>query len=225
MTFHERNDDELARLSDEELVAYIVAARRAGATGAAVTAAQILAYRYERRLRGFVQKDIGDMGQVVCEEAHERIVVSAIGSAENFAGSTIKEFRAWLWQIARRRIADLHRERARRVDEVPIERPGGEGEDREFGGGDAMAAVDQGSIFQQAYNELNAVHKLVIVLVRLRDLPHREAAIEINRQFGDHLDDPMSEQNVSQINSRFSKELKRLDAEAEKPPESGGEDD
>ena len=85
------------------------------------------------------------MGQVVCDEAHERIVVSAIASAENFAGATIKEFRAWLCQIARRRIADMHRERTRRVDEVPIERPGGEGDesDREFAGGDAMAAIDR----------------------------------------------------------------------------------
>ena len=75
------------------------------------------------------------------------------------------------------------------------------------------------SVFTQAFDELKQdSHKLVICLVRFYDLPHKEVAEKVNSQFGDQLTDPMTEQNVNQINSRFDKRLDELLREAEDPP-------
>ena len=66
--FRELNDAELAKLSDEKLVAYIVRARAAGKEQAAVLAAQILAFKHEREILGWFYNNLGSKGQVVVEE-------------------------------------------------------------------------------------------------------------------------------------------------------------
>ena len=74
------------------------------------------------------------------------------------------------------------------------------------------------SIFNQAFSELNDAHKLVICLIRFYGLPHKKVAEQVNRHFGDQLNDPMTEQNVNQINSRFDRRLDELLVEADDPP-------
>ena len=68
-------------------------------------------------------------------------------------------------------------------------------------------------------------HREVVIRVRFRRVSHKEAAEYVNRHFGDETDDPMTEQNVSQINSRFGKRLKELLREAEDPPSGDQRDD
>ena len=75
---------------------------------------------------------------------------------------------------------------------------------------DTLEAVDRGSIFNQAFSELNEAHKLVIFLIRFYDPTHKQVAEQVNRHFKGQLDDPMTEQNVNQINSRFDKRLDEL---------------
>ena len=148
--FRELNDVELARLardSEERLVAYIVEARAAGRLEAAVHGAQVLAFSYQERIRGFVFTKIGGRGTVVADEIAERTVADAISSLEGFAGSTIPELRSWIFTIARRRIADYLRRG--RVQEEPLEIDWGEGgqEREEMRTTDPFDAVDRGSIF------------------------------------------------------------------------------
>ena len=158
------------------------------------------------------------------DEIAERTLADAIVSMEGFAGSTIGEFRAFVFRIARRRIIDYLRKG--RVEEEPLEIDWGEGaqERKEIGTADPIEAVDRGDVFNQAFSELNDAHKLVICLVRFYDLPHRQVAEQVNRHFGDQLNDPMSEQNVNQINSRFDKRLDGLLDEADDPPPPDDDD-
>lgn len=224
--FRELPEHELARLSDEEQVEYMLAARTAGRLGAAVNAARILAFRHQDRISAFIRSKIGDMGDLVCDEVIERSLTSAIDSAHTIEGSTIKEFRAFIFQIARRRLADFFRERERRVKEVPMERRvGDETAEWDFAEGDTIAAIDDASVFQQAYDALSERHRFVIVCLRFRDLSQAEVAAEVNRQFDDDSDDPMTEQNVAKINSRFTKEIRRLLEEADDPADPDEDDD
>ena len=87
----------------------------------------------------------------------------------------------------------------------------------DIGSSDPLDAVDRASIFNQAFSELNDAHKLVICLIRFYDLSHKEVAEQVNRHFKGQMDDPMTEQNVNQINSRFEKRLEELLQEADDP--------
>jgi RNA polymerase sigma factor (sigma-70 family) len=224
VNFRERNDAELAKLardSEEKLIAYIVEARRADRLEAAVQGAQILAFRYQERIRGFVFNRLGSKGPLVVDEIAERTLADAISSMESFAGSTIGEFRGFVFRIARRRIADYLRKG--RVEEEPLEVDWGEGtEERpateQQKQANPQAAIDEASVFNQAFAELNEAHKLVICLIRFYALPHKKVAEQVNRHFGSQLNDPMTEQNVNQINSRFDKRLDELLDEADDPP-------
>ncbi len=187
--------------------------------------AQVLAFKHERRIEAFVSTRIGSKGPLVVEEIAERTICDAIKSAVKFEGRTIEEFRAWIFRIARRRIADYLRKG--RVEEEPFEVETREGEvgERQFTGGDPFAALDDASVFQQTIDGLSEPHRMVVVLTRFRDLPHKEVAELVNRHYGDRLNDPMTEQNVNKINSRFDKRLDELLDEAEVPPSADLGDD
>ncbi len=223
MNFRRRNDAELDRLAKEDgdrLLAYLIEARRANQIDAATEAARILAYSYQEQVLGFVYNKIGSRGPLVVEEIGELAITDAVKAAGTFKGHTIGEFRGLLFTIARRRIADYLDKG--RVDETPLDVDWGEGakerdttDSRRFT--DPTTAIDDSSIFNQAFSELNDTHKLVIFLVRFYDLSHKEVADQVNRQFKGTLNDPMTEQNVNQINSRFDRRLDELLREADDP--------
>ena len=223
MNFRQRSDPELDRLAREDedsLLAYIVEARRANQVDDAVRAARILAYAYEKPLEGFVYNRIGSKGPLVVEHLAELTLTDAIKAAGTFKGHTMGEFRSLLFTIARRRIADYLDKK--RVEETPLDVDWGEGskerdttDSRRFT--DPTVAVDDSSVWNQAFSELNDAHKLVIYMVRFYDLSHKDVAEQVNRQMKGHLTDPMTEQNVNQINSRFEKRLEELLREADDP--------
>jgi len=223
LNFRHLNDAELANLakqSEEKLIAYIAEARRAGELELAIRGARVLAYSYEARVRGFVFNKLGSKGPLVAEDIAEVTLADAVASVDSFAGRSMGEFRGWLFTIARRRIVDYMRKD--RVDETPLEVDYGEGaEERPATRGqqqtNPMVAIDDSSVFNQAFSELNDAHKLVICLVRFYDLSHKEVAEQVNRHFKGQLDDPMTEQNVNKINSRFDKRLDELLLEADDP--------
>ena len=218
LNFRERNDAELAKVSDEELVRYIVEARGAGRIEAATIAAQVLALRYEPRIKAYVATRLQSKGPLVIEDVAERTLSDAIASVGRFQGATIPEFGGFIFRIAKLRIVDYHRKG--RADETPLDvmTPDGEWQHPEIKTGDPTELVDRGDVINQALGELNERHREVVILVRFRRYSHREAAQEINRQFTDAKDDPMSEQNVSQINSRFGRRLDELLEQADDPP-------
>jgi RNA polymerase sigma factor (sigma-70 family) len=161
----------------------------------------------------------------VVDEVAARTIADAIRSAASFEGGNLKQFRAWLFVIARRRRVDYLRKK--RVDEVSLVEDFGDDEtEREIEAGDPISAVDDASVWSQAFGELQSdAHKLVVILGELHDRPHQETAEHVNRQFGNTLDDPMTENNVSQILSRFRKRLDDLLEEADDPPPPPSDDD
>jgi DNA-directed RNA polymerase specialized sigma24 family protein len=230
LNFRQRSDPELARLAQEDpdgLLAYLVEARTANQIEAAVKAAQILAYSFDKQLRGFVFNKLGSKGPLVVENIAELTLVDGIKAAAAFKGHTMGEFRALLFTIARRRIADYLDKK--QVDETPLDVDWGEGtherdttDSRRFT--DPTTAIDDSSVFNLAFSELNDSHKLVIYLIRFYDCAHRDAAEQVNRHFEGQLTDPMTEQNVNQINSRFDKRLDELLREADDPSPPDADD-
>ncbi|MBA2448487.1 MAG: sigma-70 family RNA polymerase sigma factor [Chloroflexi bacterium] len=205
------NDAELYELSDDELIAYIVKARAAGRSSAAELGVRILAFKQERQVTGFMFNQLGSKGPEVVEQVAARTIADAIAAAASFEGESIEEFRGFLFRIAHRRRVDYLRKN--RVDEVPLVNEHDEdAREREFaGGGDPLEAVDRASVFNQAFEELGKdSHKLVVLLTVFHDLPAKETAEQVNRQFAADSDDPMTEQNVNKINSRFRKRLDEL---------------
>lgn len=228
--FREFNDPELARLSDEELIAYIVRARAAGRPDCAARAAAILAYRQQQRVRAFVAVRLASKGSGVVEEVAEQAVFDAIRGAASFEGGTLKEFRRWVFVIARRRIADRIDKQQRKQDslyeEVPLEQDWGEGpQERPLPGGDPIEAFERGSVFNQAFGELRKDSHKLVVLLGLYGYSHREIARKVTSQLAGSEADPISENNVSKILSRFNKRLDDLLEEADDPPPPPDDDD
>jgi RNA polymerase sigma factor (sigma-70 family) len=222
--FPELNDAQLAELSDEGLIAQIVRARAAGRLDAAVRASQILAFNHQERVIGFMYNQLGSKGPQVVEEVAAQTIADAVKSAASFEGEDLRTFRAWLFRIARFRRVDYLRKK--RVDTIPLVFRGSEeSEEREFGMGDPLIAIDDASVFNQAFAELNKDSHKLVILLSLHHIPHRQIAEKVNRQFNDTDDDTMSENNVSQIISRFHKRLDELLDEADDPPPPPDDDD
>jgi DNA-directed RNA polymerase specialized sigma24 family protein len=231
-SFRELSEHELDQLSDEELVAYIVRARDSGHLDAAVTGAQLLVFRYEDAVRGFVFNRIGDLGDTVCDQVAGVALGDAAEAAAGFRGDTLGQFRGLVFKITRLRIVDHHRGRYQKdgtiVREEPLEPDrGDDGPARELGGDDPtderIERLHRGSVFKRVFSKLNRVHQMVILLVKFKDLPHREVADQVNRHFEGDLNDPMTEQNVNKINSRFDQEMDKL-LDEDDPP-AGNDDD
>ena len=123
------------------------------------------------------------------------------------------EFGGWIFRIAKNRIVDYHRKGRVGPDPRWTSEPrmasGGSGTSRRATPRRRWTAAD---VINQALDELSERHRQVVIRVRFRRDSHKEAAEYVNRHFGDKTDDPMTEQNVNQINSRFGKRLKELRA-------------
>lgn len=225
------NDAQLAELSDEKLIAYAVRARAAARLDCAERAIQVIAFRHEKRVRSFVSLRLQSKGDVVCDEVADITLSQAIAGAASFEGGTVKEFRRWIFVIARRRIADQldseRRKKERDYGEVPLEEDWGEGPKlrADLPGGDPIAAFDRGSVFNQALGGLKKDSHRLVVLLDIHGIPHKQIAAEVNRQFGDTLTDPMTENNVTKILSRFHKRLDDLLEEADDPAPPPDDDD
>ena len=150
--FRELSDGELDRLSDEELLAYIVDARSAGGAEAARRALMFLVHGYWGSLvaRARLKIPPADVEDVAGEA-----LATAIKSS--FDGQSRGEFRVWLNTIIRRRIADYHRRREGKPDHVPLLSEH-ETDDELWGAQLAVefegTAIDVERAQEQAYSEL-----------------------------------------------------------------------
>jgi len=217
--FRELNDAQLAKLDDDELIEQIRRAREAGRSDAAELAAKVLAFGYSERVANFVRIRLQSKGAVVYEEVAERSLHDALLAATEFRGEKLPEFGGLVFRIAHRRIADYLRRN--RIDADPLFYVDRSGELRErekpvADRADEIAELEvKVAAFTSCLDDLNEVHRQVVHLVRFHGLRHAEVAERINGQFEGRLNDPMSEQNVSQIDSRFGKCLERALDEAE----------
>lgn len=200
--FRRLRDHELDRLSDEELIAYLRAAREQGTNADATLALRILVFGYhgilERRARMKVPRERA-------EDVAAEALVSAV--AGEFRGESIGEFRSWLNTIVDRRVADFHRRK--RLDEQPLD------PDDEQGNGssvpsqsDATGAIETRAVIDSVLLGLSDVHRYVVERNVLDGCSARETAAETVEAF-EWMDQPMSESNIHQIASRFRRDLRR----------------
>ena len=205
MSFKPLPDHELHRLSDDELIGYIRAARTAGELAAGRRGLAFLVYGYEpdvkRRLALKVPR------HVVEDVAHDALV-KAIAAA--FDGSSQGEFRSWLHTIVDRTAVDYYRRAQRRPKETAL--PSEHAGEAEVWGDEpftesAVGAVELRIIIDEVIETFSEKHRRVIELHVFRGFPAAQVCERI---------EGMSEDNVAQIASRFRGKLRqRLDYRSE----------
>jgi len=209
--FRSRNDNELDRLSSDDLIAYIRAAHAHGRPDDAARALAILVFRHFEDVKRRVSLKVA---REEVEDVAMEAVESAIRSA--FDGTAIGQFVNWLHRIVDRRIADHYRRREARPRTTPLPE---EHEEAEDVFGKAVAIVDPETEAAEEVADVraaaerampeNEVHQRVVDLYVYEDLDAATTAGRINELF-EELDPPMSADNVHQIVSRFRKTLRRL---------------
>lgn len=201
MTFLALPDNELQRLSDDDLIAYVRTARNEGELAAGRRALALLVFGHERDVRRRLALRVPV--HVVGDVAHDALV-RAIAAA--FDGSSQGEFRSWLHTIVDRAAVDYFRKAARRPKEtlLPSEHDDDPWGDEPFTDG-AAGAVELGIIVRQILDDHSAQHQQVIELHVFDGWTAAETCSKI---------DGMSADNVAQIASRFRAKLReRLDPE------------
>ncbi|HET6831382.1 MAG TPA: hypothetical protein VFH44_08545 [Solirubrobacterales bacterium] len=204
--FERLEEGALARLSDEELVEYVVAAREAGYLESARRAAGIVTWRQEPLTRSLVAAKVP---RDSCDDVASNAFLSFAGSA--FDGKVILSVRAFMIRITKRRIADFHRERERHPDQVPL--PGEHlGEEEVWGEEEAVEDETEVVAILDAVERVLAtrseLHRLVIMLygpepIGGEDLSGAETAARMREDHGDEV----SVANVQQIWRRFKVDL------------------
>ena len=173
-------------------------------------AAQILAFKHEREILGWFYNNLGSKGQVVVEELAAVTIRDAIRWAEAFQGETSE-------RVPRRPLCDrapaqgrLPAQEARGHHLVRVR--GQRGRTRSASSAPATRSTRSTSmsVFNQAFSELNKESHKLVILLYLYGYPYAEIAEKVTSQLAGSGDDPMSENNVSQIISRFNKRLDEL---------------
>lgn len=207
MSLRKLPESTLAGLADEELFNHAMRARAYGDHDYARLCLQILAFRHWDNLVRFisVRAPIED-----CPEIADRTVADAFKA--RFNGSSIEEFRALLYTIARRRRADYYRKGRIEADPLAEEHAG----DDSVWGEVPHSAPDIGlvgllELIGQSAEPLPPAHLRVLELGLISDLDSDTVATQVNEDFPS-LSSPMTSGNVDKIKSRFRKDLRqRLD--------------
>jgi DNA-directed RNA polymerase specialized sigma24 family protein len=206
--FEPLDDWHLDRMTDEELVAYVVDAFSAGHYEAGRRAAGMVVWRQQPLIEVRVAAKVPTQH---CEDVVSAVLKSFVESA--FRGKVIHSVRAFVMTIAQRRIADFHRERERHPDQIPLV---GEhvGEDDAYGEEESVEDETEVVAFMDAIERVLAgrseVHRQVIRLygpepVAGEDLPAKEVVARMQAEHGESI----SEANVQQIWHRFKVDLEK----------------
>lgn len=205
--FERRSKLDLDRLTDAALLAYLAAAREAGHRDAERDAVEILVNGFWPQIVGWVsaktpREDVDDVAQ--------EVVISLMRST--FDGKAIGQFGAFVRTIAKRRVADYHRDRERHPD--PDRLPSEHRDDEDVWGEepsdeDETAVVELREVVERVRATRSEVHREVIALygpnvAGFLDLSGEETAARIQERFPG---EKMSEANVHQIWKRFKTDL------------------
>ena len=177
--FRPQGEASLARLGDDELIAYVHAARAAAHPSARVALAVLVYGHWHNVARRVALK----VPPSAVEDVTSDVLMSALQSA--FDGSSEGEFGAWLRAITARRIADFHRRP--RADTVPLDDVSAEAP--------ADGAVVVADAVERVLSRLGAEHRRVVEAVVFGGF----AASDV---------DGVSAANVHQITSRFRRALR-----------------
>ena len=201
------SEDELQRLTDDELIAYIRKAADAGRRDCAATATAILCWR---RFDDVVRRVSMRVPAPDVEDVAMTAILDAIRSA--FKGVSKGEFVKWLNTIVSRRIADYHRAKEGKPPLTPL--PTENLDDDEVWGEepsepDHTGEVHVQSVIDACLAKLSPPHRAVVERNVFEDLSAQDTAAQVNEAFPD-LDPPMSDQNVHQIVRRFRQAVREL---------------
>jgi RNA polymerase sigma factor (sigma-70 family) len=197
--FRRRHEHDLERLSDEDLLAYIRAARASADDDAAIVALRILVFGYYDLVRARVRlRSMPETPRDVIEEMTGAAITRSVGAA--FDGSLMGQFVNWLHTITDRTVADHFRGRARRPTEVPLPEESGAPLEAPDDLAGLDAAIDLRAAVEAVLVQLNPAHRRVVELFVWDDI----AAKEVAEQVGEG----MTEANVNQIVSRFRASLR-----------------
>ena len=194
----------LDRLGDEDLVAYVVAAREAGQPEAGKRATDVLAFRIQPLVEARVAAKVGRDAQ---EDVVMEVLASFLQSA--FDGKVILSVRAFVATIAKRRIADHYRRLERDPEQVPL--PGGGDDDdvwgAEPGAEDDTSAAGYMDAVERLLADRNEIHQRVIRLygpeaMNGLDFTGAEVVAALAEQ-----GEEITIANVQQIWHRFKSEL------------------
>lgn len=206
MEFREKKDYELDSLSDEELIAYLVRARRARNDAAGGLALAIFAYRHFDDLK---RTALGKMERVEdAEDCAQQAIEGVLRTA--FQGEVVAEAMGLLYRILRRRIADFYRERERKPppDALPEDQDDDERRSRDAATvQDETGRVDVFDVAERCWERRQPAHRMVIDHYVYDGYNAAETAARVNDAFPE-LDTPMSETNVHQIAKRFREDLR-----------------
>ena len=204
--FRQLEEMALDRLGDEDLVAYVVAAREAGRPDAGKRATDMLAFRIQPLVEARVAAKVG-------REAREDVVMEVLTSflQSAFDGKVILSVRAFVATIAKRRIADHYRRLERHPDQVPLS--SGDGDEdgvwgNEPGGEDDTSALGYMPIVDRLLAERSELHQKIIRMygpeaMNGQNMQGAEVVEELARQ-----GEEVTVSNVQQIWHRFQAELK-----------------
>ncbi len=205
--FKRLTEVELGRMGDEQLVAYVADARGVGDAEAIRDAMGILAWGYQDKIVARVRAKVPT-------ESVEDVAMEVLASLLNstFDGKVIGEFRAFMYRIVSRRIADFHR--GREGDPGQDQLPDEHGDDESVWGQQPFVGDD---------TELVAVRDAVERLLATRSVEHQRlirlygpeivdgedltTAGVVERLAGDGVE--VSESNVQQVWHRFKVELEK----------------
>jgi RNA polymerase sigma factor (sigma-70 family) len=200
LTFRPKNENELAQLEDDRLIAHAVESRDSGRQA-----------DFEAAIRAFVAKRIGLVSYWVgqkadgdeADEIAGKALVSIVEGAGKIKGSSTGEVVEWMRTVTARRIADHYRSKEKqpaigRLDDQPKD----EGERTEIAGEpDSTDAIDAKLVIDKALGDLDQIKREVVEL-RISGYSSKETS-KMSRDSG------MSPANVDQIFSRFRKALAR----------------
>jgi len=204
VTFREKPDYELDKLSDEELIAYVVAARRAGNDAAAKLGLGIFAHRNFDLLVGRARAK-PYISQADAEDIAGQVIEAAFKAA--FNGQFYGEAMAFLSRVLFNKVNDFYR-KLHFTDSLP------EDQDPEDRKGPAVATVEDETdvvdlfdVVERRSALLSPEHRLVVDLFVFDGHDAIETAAKVNKAFRE-LNPPMSDQNVHKIASRYRKDLR-----------------
>ena len=196
--FRRKSEGELAKTPEDELIAYLLAARQAGDKEASGLALAMLTWGFMENVRYRVALKVP---REAVDEVAESVLLSALTS--EFEGVSVGEFRNWIGTIIQRRVADYHRDPRRdvRLGPLPSEHLGddevwGDEPSVEFEG----EAIDVERAVERALDELNPIHRPAIELAIFQDVAPRDVGQELD----------VTVDNVHQIVRRFRVHLDEL---------------
>ncbi len=203
LSFREKDDHELDKLPDEELIAYVIAARHAENGRAAKLGLAIFAYR---RYDDLVWRAKGKLPVGADTEDLAARVIEGVFKAA-FRGEHFGEAVSLVNRIFANKVADFYRKHER-TDQLPED---SEADDQwrpdAATVGDRTGEFEVQELARERYEALAPHHKLVVDLFVLDGYDASETAEKVNNEFPE-LSTPMSDQNVHKIASRFRKDLR-----------------